>query len=293
MGLMDGSAVPQDQASKLRRLMQVRPGRRPAARVVSVTSGKGGVGKTNVAVNVAIALAGRGQRVLLLDMDIGLSNADVILGVDSPLNWWHVLRGGRDIREAIVPAPGGIDLLAGGSGFADLADLSEFERHRLLRDVESLSALYDVIVLDCGAGISRGVVSFGLAGHTVAVVCTPEPTAITDAYAMIKMLGCQNTDRTIGLVVNQAVSRAEARQVFERIAGVVARFLRFPLADLGYVLQDDVVPAAVRQRRPVLLYHPRSAAGACLMGVAGRIAREEGLPDVSPGLLRRVVDLFL
>jgi len=282
-----------DQAAKLRRLMRARYEAVESARVISVTSGKGGVGKTNIAANMAIALATGGQRVLLLDIDMGLANADVVLGVDARVNWWHVLRGGRDIREAIVPAPGGIDLLAGGSGLSGLTDLSEVERHRLLRDIESLRRLYNVMVLDCGAGISRSVVAFALAADLVVVVATPEPTALTDAYAMIKMLSRQNTDRSIGLVVNQAVSRTEAAHVFERLAGVAARFLRFPLADLGYVLQDEAVSVAVRNRRPVLLGQPGSRAAGCLRAVAERIAREQGLPELGTSLFRRVANLFL
>lgn len=283
----------EDQAAKLRRLMRARYAPVESGCMISVTSGKGGVGKTNIAVNVAITLAARGQRVLLIDMDMGLANADVVLGVDASVNWWHVLRGGRDIREAIVPAPGGIDLLAGGSGLSGLTDLSEFERHRLLRDLEALRSLYNVIVLDCGAGISRSVIAFGLAADMVVVVATPEPTALTDAYAMIKMLSRQNTDRTIGLVVNQAVGRAEALAVFERIAGVAARFLRFPLTDLGYVLQDEAVSVAVRRRRPVLLSQPGSTASVCLRAVADRLAREQGLPEVGTSFFRRVANLFL
>ncbi len=282
-----------DQASKLRRLVRARGLAAEPARLISVTSGKGGVGKTNVAVNAAIALAARGLRVLLVDMDMGLANADVLLGVNARMNWWHVLRGGRDVGGAIVPAPGGIDLLAGGSGLSGLADLSEFERHRLLHDLDSLRGHYNVIMLDCGAGISRGVLAFGLAAEIVVVVTTPEPTAMTDAYAMIKMLSRHDTDRTIGLVVNQVASRGEARMVFDRIAGVAARFLRFPLADLGYVLQDEAVTLAVRQRRPVLLGQAGSAAGRCLTAVADKLAREQGLPVTGGGLLRRVADLFL
>jgi len=246
-----------------------------------------------VAVNLAIAMAGRGQRVLLLDMDLGLANADVLLNVDARTNWWHVVRGQRRIQEAIVSAPGGIDLLAGGSGLGDLADLTEFDRHRVLRDVASLSSSYDVILLDCGAGISRSVLSFGLAADTVLIVTTPEPTAITDAYAMVKVLSRELTDRTIGLVVNQAVSRREAQQVYERIATVAARFLHVAVMDFGYVLQDDAVQTAVRRRKPVLLSQPGSAARACITAVASKLARQEELPESQPGFLRRVVNLFL
>ena len=293
MTLLDPQGACRDQASRLRCLMRGRMAGETSARLISVASGKGGVGKTNIAVNVAIALAASGQRVLLLDMDLGLANADVVLGVDVRVNWWHVIRGAREIREAIVPAPGGIDLLAGGSGMTGLADISEFERHRLLRDLRSLAASYNVMILDCGAGISRGVVSFGLAADTVMVVATPEPTAMADAYAMIKMLGRQNADRAIGLVVNQAGSRSEAAFVYERIATVAARFLRLPLLDFGCVLQDEAVPMAVRSRRPVLLAQPGSVAASCMRAVAARLAREEGLPNVGTSFLRRVANLFV
>lgn len=288
-----GKPMAEDQATHLRRLVQARASVRRGARLISVASGKGGVGKTNVAVNVAIALAARGRRVLLLDMDLGLANADVLLGVDSRLNWWHVIRGQREVGEAIVPAPGGIDLLAGGSGLGDLADLSEFDRQRVLRDVASLGERYDVILLDCGAGLSRSVLSFGLAAETVVVVTTPEPTAMTDAYALIKILSRQKGERTVGLVVNQAMSRGEGKRVHERLSGVAMRFLRLPVMDLGYVPQDDAVPAAVRRRQPVLLSHPGSPAAACLSAVAARLARHEDLPADQPGFLRRVANLFL
>jgi flagellar biosynthesis protein FlhG len=286
--------MPNDQAAGLRRLMQAQeasPAR--TARVVAVTSGKGGVGKTNLAVNVAIALAARGRRILLLDMDLGLANADVMLGVDARVNWWHVIRGQRDVREAITPAPGGIDLLAGGSGLAGLADLSEFERHRLLRDIETLCDRYDVLLLDCGAGVARTVVSFSGAADLVVVVATPEPTAMTDAYAMIKVLHRDTSDRTLGLVVNQARDRHEAAEVYERIAGVAARFLRMPVIDLGYVVHDPRVAAAIRRRSPVILSQAGSAAAACLVTVAGRLERQQELPESQAGFLRRVANWFL
>ncbi|MBN1490655.1 MAG: MinD/ParA family protein [Phycisphaerae bacterium] len=289
----ESESIPHDQASKLRQLMRYSsPGRR-ATRLVSIMSGKGGVGKTNIAVNLAIAMAARQRRVLLLDMDVGLANADVLLGVDVRWNWSHVIRGERQIRDVIVPTPGGVDLLAGGSAMTGLTDLSEFERHRLLRDVESLCNAYDLMVLDCGAGISRGVVSFGLAADIVVVVATPEPTSLTDAYAMIKILSRQEADRTLALVVNQAASRSEAEFVFDRVAGVAARFLGVPLVNLGYVLQDEAVGLAVRQRRPLLLGQPRSAAAACVLAVARRLAREHEPPEAEPGFLRRVANLFL
>lgn len=293
-----------DQADRLRRMMAGRHPRLTAAtasraHVIAVTSGKGGVGKTFVACNLAIALAARGHRVVLFDVDMGLANADIVLGLDVQATWADMLTGRRELHEVTVEGPGGIAFVPGASGIARAADLSEFERHRLLSAMQRIESDYDVALLDCGAGISRNVVTFAAAADTVLVVASPEPTALTDAYAAIKVFaqvwesGAGDGPGTVGVVVNQADSRGEARATYERLAETAARFLRLPVLDYGYVLRDDHVPAAVRQRRPLLLRYPRSPAGSCLLAVAGKLSRELGRRPAERGLFYRVMNLFL
>ncbi|MDM8005663.1 MAG: MinD/ParA family protein [Phycisphaerae bacterium] len=290
-----------DQAHQLRQLM-ASSGGVPAAKrghVIAVTSGKGGVGKTLLAANLSIALAARGHRVALFDMDMGLANADIVLGVEVAWTWRDVLAGRRSLDEVIIHGPGGITLVAGASGVSQMANLSEFERHQLIAIAGQAAELNDVVVFDCGAGISHNVVSIASFADTILVVTTPEPTSVTDAYAMIKAFA-QEQGRSryteaaaMGVLVNLAESRREGRDTYERLAGVAARFLHIPVTDYGYILRDEHVSAAVRQRCPVVLRYPRCSASSCLMASAGRLSRELGRAEEQQSLFYRVMNMFL
>ena len=277
-----------DQASRLRELMRAGGG----ATTIAVTSGKGGVGKTNVAVNLSLCLAARGLRVTLIDVDMGLANADVVLGVSPTYNLSHVLSGLRPLDQVCVRLPGDVSFISGASGVDSLANLSEFERHRLVQQLQGLELENDFILLDCGAGISRNVLTFALAANTVIVVTTPEPTAITDAYAVIKLLSRDRHPGAVYLLVNMVRDRDEAKSVFRRIADVAAKFLKYPIADGGYILQDMHVESAVRHRSPFVLQFPRCPAAACLMAVASKFHDGRRSQGGSSGFFRRVVGLF-
>ena len=298
----DRQARRADQAHRLRQWASLRGPRGRRARapthVIAVTSGKGGVGKTLVAANLSIALAGRGHRVILFDMDMGLANADIVLGVEATCTWRDVLTGRRTLDEVIVPGPGEVSLVPGASGVAELANLSEFERHQLTVAMQQIEDRYDVVVLDCGAGISHNVVGFASRADTIMVVATPEPTAVTDAYAMIKAFAQEpvHSDRpasSMGVMVNLADSRREGRDTYDRLAEVAARFLHLPVSDYGYILKDDHVPAAIRQRCPVVLRYPRCSASTCMVAAAARLSREMGQPEADRSLFYRVMNLFL
>jgi len=281
-----------DQASRLRRRM-ASPTLGGPCHSIAVTSGKGGVGKSNVAVNLAAMLAGRGLRVTLVDMDLGLANDDLLLGLHCPHNLSHVMAGVRDIEEVSQDAPGGFRFVAGLSGDGGFADLSDLDRRRLVDHMALLERDGDVLLLDCGAGISRNVLTFALAADAVLVVTTPEPTAVADAYATVKALWREHYEGVIHLLVNMAESRAEARAVCQRLAGVAKKFLKYPIADGGYLLHDRHVELAVRQRCPFVLRYPRCPASACMGAVAARLAKVKGRPDVGGGYFRRVVGLFV
>lgn len=233
------------------------------AAVIAVASGKGGVGKTNLAVNLAVAFAQRGRRAVLLDADLGLGNADVICGLSPRRNLVHRLSGDADLADITLDAPAGFRLVPGASGVASMADLPPHRRDDLLRDLAVLESDCDLLILDCGAGIGRSVLMFLAASESAMIVTTPEPTAITDAYALIKCLRADpapTAGPSISLVVNQARDLAEASSVHARIEQVCSRFLGFSPALAGGVRLDPAVPSAVRDRTPLLLHAPRCRA---------------------------------
>jgi flagellar biosynthesis protein FlhG len=283
-----------DQATQLRSLMREQRNsdrtdpRRRRASVIAVTSGKGGVGKSNVAVNLAIKLASAGKEVVLLDADLGLANADVLCNVDLPYNLSSVIARKKELHEVMVKAPGGFSLIGGASGLARMADLSDADRQRIVRALADLEERADIILIDTGAGISPNVLSFTRAADHVLVVTTPEPTAITDAYAVVKVLhrdaagsGPESTERRMSLLVNQARSPAEARVVHDRIAKVARQFLGVSVYDAGHVLADEAVPSAVRARVPFVLASPRSPASHCITQLAMRL--EQGVVAAAGG----------
>src|SRR5437763_4895737 len=220
-----------DQATQLRSLL--REHSRPRASVIAITSGKGGVGKSNIAVNLSIKLASAGKNVVLLDADLGLANADVLCSIDLPYNLSHVIARKKELHEVMVTAPGGFKLIGGASGLARMADLTDFDRQRIVESLMAVEHSADTIVIDTGAGISPNVLSFTRAADHVLVVTTPEPTAITDAYAVVKVISRDGGDRRISLLVNQTRSPQEGRIVHERIAKVARQFLNVSVLEAG------------------------------------------------------------
>ncbi|MCC6240754.1 MAG: MinD/ParA family protein [Phycisphaerales bacterium] len=258
-----------DQASSLRTLTASRA----RASVIAITSGKGGVGKSNIAVNLAIRLSAARKKVVLLDADLGLANADVLCGLDAPFNLAHVLARRKELKQVMCLAPGGFHLIGGASGLARMADLTDFDRQRVIHAMAELEQSADIILIDTGAGISPNVLSFTRAADHVLVVTTPEPTAITDAYAVIKVICRENDSRRVSLLVNQVRTSHEARAVYERIAQVARNFLGVSVLDGGYCVLDEHVQTAVRLRRPFVLSAPRSAASLCISHLATRLQR--------------------
>lgn len=293
----------QDQAAELRRLMTqaettdapapvevhapVAPASKRPARVLAVTSGKGGVGKSNVAVNLSARLATMGRRVVMLDADLGLANADVLCNVSAKTNLAHVVAGRRALDDAMVEAPGGFTLIPGASGLAAMAALSEFERARVVAMLRQIESGPDLLVVDTGAGIGPNVMSFLLAADELLVVTTPEPTSITDAYALIKAVSRQREQLPVRLLVNMARDKAEARRVYERMAAVCRRFLGLALSDAGHVLLDPAVSQAVRRRAPFVIDAPDCPAALCVAQLAHKLDSRAAEPR-GHGFFRRV-----
>lgn len=279
-----------DQAAGLRNWMRQR---RSPVTTLAITSGKGGVGKSNIAVNLSVCLALRGIRATLVDVDMGLANVDLLMNIQPRYTLSHVVSGERTLDDISIKGPGGVRFIPGASGIGEMADLSEFERRHLIGQLENLEDSADIIVLDCGAGIGRSVMSFAMAADQVIVVTTPQPTALTDAYATIKSLHRNGCTSRIGLLVNMAASRLEAKEVFERVASVARRFLKCSLADRGYLLHDTSVELAVRERCPFVIRYPRSNATACIAAVATDVSKAWIGQQRRGSFFSRVAGLFV
>jgi flagellar biosynthesis protein FlhG len=260
-----------------------------SASVIAITSGKGGVGKSNVAVNLAIQLSAAGRDVVLLDADLGLANADVLCNLDLPCNLSHVIARKKELADVLVTAPGGFRLIGGASGLARMADLSDADRQRLVSALAELESQTDVILIDTGAGISPNVLSFTRAADHVLIVTTPEPTAITDAYAVIKVISRDAGHRRLSLLINQARNEMEAGVVYERISKVAKQFLNVPVYDAGYVPSDAAVPQAVRRRTPFVLDSPRSPASLAIAQLAMRLGQGTGARNGGVGFFSRMI----
>lgn len=279
-----------DQAARLRLLMRHR-GR--CARTLAITSGKGGVGKSNIAVNLSICLAARGLRVALVDVDLGLANADLLMNVQPRFTLAHVISGVRSLSEVTMEAPGGIRFIPGASGLHELANLSDFDRQHLIAQLQTIETSTDIVVFDCGAGISRHVLGFALAADDVLVVTTPQPPAITDAYATIKSLHREKYPGRISLFVNMAEHRSEAQATYQRISAVAQKFLHYSVANGGNMLHDRAVELAVRQREPFVLRYPGCKASSGLIAAANDWARSGVAVSGEGGFFRKVVGLFM
>ncbi len=252
-------------------------GARPGARTLAVTSGKGGVGKTFVTANLAAALAARGQKVLVLDADLGLANLDVVLNLHPKLTLHDVFTGKATLEQAILPAPGGFSVLLAGSGMVEYSRLTPEIRDKLLNILELVKPRFDWVLLDTGAGISD-VVLFSISMATdVLVVATPEPTSLTDAYATIKVLATQQDRRHVGLLVNQANRVGEGKLICGQLQQVLQRFVgmapgqTFKLDLLGEVKSDPAVKQAVLKRQLVLEHYPGCDAAQAIKALAAKL----------------------
>jgi len=273
-----------DQADKLRKIVghltdPESPGNREqkkGAKVITVTSGKGGVGKTNITVNLAITLSNMGFKVAILDVDFGFANVDVMLGITAKYTLLELIRGERNIFEVLTDGPNNIQFLSGGSGVEELVQLDKSHIGKFISDISLLDKLFDVILIDTGAGLSRNIMSFILAADEVLLITTPEPTAITDAYAMIKMISKNDKHRVVKVVVNKAESLKEANDILDKLLMVSDRFLSFKVQKTGYILVDDCIPKAVKQQRPFCLSYPKSQASHQITELAMNLFYENG-----------------
>jgi flagellar biosynthesis protein FlhG len=293
----------EDQAQALREMMSRRPAARPdrdsrqgegggkKTRIIAVASGKGGVGKTNLSVNLAIAYARTGKRVIVMDADLGLANVNVMLNMIPKYNLYHVIRKQKTMREIILDTEYGIQIVAGASGFSKIANLSEEERQLFIGELYTLSQA-DIVIIDTAAGVSNNVLGFVAAADDAIIVTTPEPTAITDAYGIIKIIATEIENLNIGLklVVNRVKTVTEGRRVAERIINISGQFLNLKVDYLGCIYDDPTVPAAVLRQKPFMAMDPKSRASISVAHLVQRIEKTEFADD--RGIGRFIKKLF-
>jgi flagellar biosynthesis protein FlhG len=258
--------------------------RQTVCRVVSFTSGKGGVGKTHTAVNVALSLAERGKSVLLLDADLGLANVDVLLDLKPQANLHDVLKGNASLDDVILKGPGGVSLIPAASGVSTLGALTTDERLGLFSEIERVAFQYDYLLIDTGAGIGADVLSFNGASSEIVCVVTPEPTSLTDSYALMKVLSTSLGERRFSVVVNCAGTEAEARKTFRSLSESVQRFLGVSVSYLGFIPRDQAVSECIMMRRPVVLERPSNRVSRSIDGIAAKLEDSFGAPRVKGGM---------
>lgn len=272
-----------DQAESLRNIIKKRAQTpRPTARVITVTSGKGGVGKSNVSINLAIQFRKMGQRVIIFDADFGLANIEVMFGAVPKYNLGDLIYQGKNIREIITMGPMDIGFISGGSGIAGLSNLGRDYINYLILNLAELDALADIIIIDTGAGISDAVLEFLVASREVLLVTTPEPTSITDSYSLLKALnnhGRYNGELTqIKVVTNKVGSIEEGRQLYNKLNAVVSRYLKIPISFVGVIPEDSQLVKAVMQQTPISLQNPNAKSAAAFQDLATTLMNSSADP---------------
>ncbi len=270
-----------DQAEQLRNIIKAGGSAhsRPLARVITVTSGKGGVGKSNTAINLAIQFRKMDQRVIILDADFGLANIEIMFGAVPEHNLCDLIYQGKNIKEIITWGPMDVGFISGGSGIAGLSNLSRDYLIYIINNLAELDSITDVIIVDTGAGISDAVLEFLVASGEILLVTTPEPTSITDSYSLLKAL-CRHTRFSpemsqVKVVANKVEDKADGERLFEKLDKVVGKYLKIPISYLGAIPQDTQLSKAVMQQMPVSLQAPSSRSAVAYETIAAKLMNKE------------------
>lgn len=252
-----------DQANKLRKMVNANKDEdqreKHSIKIYSVVSGKGGVGKTNFSINLAIKLQDLGKKVLILDADIGMSNANIMLGIETPLNLFHLLHGNATLSDVVVKGPQGVDLISGG---ADLFYLESLDYTKQQQIIETLSDFgnYDILIIDNGAGITKQSLTFSIFAHEIILVTTPEPTAITDAYRVLKAISVYKLKAEVKVVVNQIQEESFGVEAFNKLLKTSEQFLDLLLENIGFIYHDARVNKAIMEQKPIVVRYPNALA---------------------------------
>lgn len=268
-----------DQAEQLRILKAGQQQPRPLARVITVTSGKGGVGKSNTSINLAIQFRKMGKRVIILDADFGLANIEIMFGAVPKHNLCDLIYQGKRITDIITWGPMEVGFISGGSGIAGMSNLNRDYLNYIIQNLSQLDTIADIIIVDTGAGISDAVLEFLVASGEILLVTTPEPTSITDSYSLLKALNRHpryfSATTSVKVIANKVTDETEAKALFSKLEAVVVRYLRVPITYLGMVPQDQQLARAVMQQMPVSLENPRARSTLAYEALAAKLMNKE------------------
>lgn len=282
-----------DQAEQLRRIIKgSAPPKRPLARIITVTSGKGGVGKSNTAINLAIQMRKIGQKVIILDADFGLANIEIMFGAVPKHNLCDLIYQGKGIKDIITWGPMEVGFISGGSGITGLSNLNRDELSYIIENLAELDEMADTIIVDTGAGIADAVLEFLVASGEILLVTTPEPTSITDSYSLLKALSRHpryHAETTqIKVLANKVTGEAEAQALYAKLETVVERYLKVPISYLGMIPQDPQLAKAVMQQMPVSLENPRARSAIAYEMIVAKLTNKE----LNKNLTRRGMAAF-
>lgn len=281
-----------DQAEALRKLINEEERKNKAAKVITVTSGKGGVGKSNFVVNLAITLQNKGKKVLIFDADLGMGNDDVLMGLYPKYNIFDIVFSGLEIKEIILEGSNGVNLIPAGSALSKAQELNESQRELLLKKLETLDE-YDYILMDTGAGVNKDVLSFIAASEELIIITTPEPTALTDGYSLIKAADYYKLKDKAKIVVNKAFTKKEGEETYKRFDKAVKRFLKINIEYLGCILEDKKLVQSVRQQTPFVVLYPNSDASNDIENIAMKLLGQEVTSlNGAKGLFKRLFKNF-
>lgn len=271
-----------DQAENLRTILKRQNQRDISnARIIAVTSGKGGVGKSSVSINLALQFARMGKKVIILDADFGLANIEVMFGIIPKANLSDLMFKGKELKDILVDGPEGVQFISGGSGIAKLANLNKEQIKGMVNKLSELEELADIVIIDTGAGMSSSVMEFLVAAPEIIVVATPEPTSITDSYALLKSMkmypGYDSSNTRIRIIANKVMTYQEGHFLFEKLEMVVKQFLEMKLEFLGIIPQDNSVSKAVMRQKPVSLMYPKSEAAQSFKCIAESLELNQDL----------------
>lgn len=280
------TAVYRDQAASLRQARDQRRNHKVqgVTRVLSFTSGKGGVGKTQTVVNAAIALARLGKSVLILDADLGLANVNVMLGLQPKFTLYDVFTGKKSLKDIIIAGPEGISIIPAASGVESICNLDEHKKMMLMSGIEEIGAMYDYLLIDTRAGISNDVMYFNSASSEIVCVINNEPTSLTDAYAVIKVLASHYGEKRVSVIANNVNSEQDGLQAYHRLSKAVHRFLQVDLTFLGFIPHDTAVTQSVMQQRPVMDLFPSTKASLAIQSIGRKLDEEFWQYRVKGGL---------
>ena len=259
------------------------------SKVITISSGKGGVGKTSCSINLAIAYAKLGKRVILLDADLGLANINIMLGVVPKYNLLHLVRGDVELSDIIYDTKYGIKIISGATGFEELANMDLYNRNYLIEQFKSITN-YDIFIIDTSAGVSKDVLSFVDASDTPIIITTPEPTAIADAYGLIKMLSQINKKIKLKLIVNRVKNAIEGKNTAYNIVSVAKQFLSVDVIYIGFIYDDDVVRNAIIKQKPFIVSNPNSKPSICINHIVSTI--ENNNDEVKGGISKFFSKIF-